>query len=570
MANGDDSQNIQELPPGLLEQLQAGLSAGPQVVDPAGGSTVNAPAAPNAQQILSQYLTSQAMPEQQASPNTGQLQQPAQQAPPQQQQRQPRIGGMPLIARYLTGVFRGQRLQQQPDGSWAQGPSRGDMTMDFLSEFLGNMAQGLSQAGTGPGANARGFGAAVQAPYQRAMQDYQVQQQAQIHQGQLAQQQADIAYKTPSIDMEDPDGNPIKIAPSQLGQALGAQYKFAGTKETAQAKRDVAQTNLEAGIAKTAIAQGQPLPVDKTIANLVGMPELADKPVGKGTWDNIKKALDSKGYKLADLGSEGAWIIDRGGNRIKKVGESPSVARGMGYALGRAMYTPFETVEPGTNIPTTISNLQALKTGAPKVSITQQAQLGGRYALFNDAYGILDKVDNLADKINLDDPEVSARIAAGYAALKDPATSGATREILSNVLLRQPINRQLSSNEREMVLLLAQGKAAGTGLRSIMGQAGTNQMQQSLDSALMPGPQGAANKASLKQQVDATRQLLNRFTVGQPQVGLNAPGSPTALPGAKQGGGTVNYRVGNKIYRNIPKSEEKEFLNDKKGAVRIQ
>lgn len=213
--------------------------------------------------------------------------------------------------------------------------------------------------------------------------------------------------------------------------------------------------------------------------------------------------------------------------------------RGISFAQGRAQYTPFETVIPGTNTPTTISNMQALQTGAPKVPMGAQTKLGGQYALFNDAYGILDKVDRLADQVHLSDPGVSSRVAAGYAAIKDPAAKGLTGEILSNVLARQPVYNSLSGPERDLVLTMAQGKAAGMGLRGIMGQAGTNEMQQRLDSALFPGGQTAASTESLKQQTEATRQLLDRFIVGQPEVGLNAPGQPSALRTKRGVGGTA-------------------------------
>lgn len=282
---------------------------------------------------------------------------------------------------------------------------------------------------------------------------------------------------------------------------------------------------------------GFQLPVDATTARLTGVPE--GTVLGKPGWALLNDKLKALGYKIQDMGFDGPTgglqIVDRVGNKVSQVSpQSTTLARGRGYAEARAANTPFETVEPGTNIPTTISQAQAIKGGAPKVSITQQGKLGGQYALYHDAYGILDKIDNSIGsnpgQVNLDNKEVSARVTAGYAALKEPSAKGLTGEFLSNYLARQPINANLKPEERDLVLSMAQGKAAATGLRSILGQAGTNEMQQRLDSGLMPGGQTAGSIESVKQQTKAMRGLLGRFSVGLPQAGLNAPGTQSALP----------------------------------------
>ena len=47
----------------------------------------------------------------------------------------------------------------------------------FLGEFLDSFSKGLGASGTGPAANARGFSAGVQAPYNLALQQYGLRQQ---------------------------------------------------------------------------------------------------------------------------------------------------------------------------------------------------------------------------------------------------------------------------------------------------------------------------------------------------------------------------------------------------------
>lgn len=359
-----------------------------------------------------------------------------------------------------------------------------------------------------------------------------------------------MAQQYGMVPVSLPDGTQIQLPANSAKTVIAAQARnqanmstFTPESAVAIGHPEFAGQSVPKGImdmlAKTSVANinqggGLQLPVSEVTANLAGAPELAGKNLGKGGWQMLNTALRTRGFHVQDMGTSGGdgglWVVDNAGNKIHQVSPtSLMMARGQGYALGRAEYTPFETVQPGTNIPTTISNLQALQTGAPKVPLGTQQKLGGQYALYHDAYGILDNIDRLTDKVNLDAPGVSSRVTAGYAALKDPAAQGLTGQVLSNLLARQPINNQLTPDERELVLNMAQGKAAATGLRSILGQAGTNEMQQRLDSGLMPGGQTAGSKASMKQQTAATRALLGRFQVGLPQAGLNAPGTPTAL-----------------------------------------
>lgn len=107
--------------------------------------------------------------------------------PPQQPPQQvPQQGGMPLIARYIGGMIHPQSTG--PLGG--QGLSRGDMTLNFMGEFLSNLASGLANAGHGPGANLRGFAGGVQAPYQRSVQQYEMGQQQQAQQAQVQGEEA--------------------------------------------------------------------------------------------------------------------------------------------------------------------------------------------------------------------------------------------------------------------------------------------------------------------------------------------------------------------------------------------
>lgn len=104
--------------------------------------------------------------------------------PPQPPSARP---GMPAIAQLIAGLIRpsqgGQSFQgpggtQNLQGMPTPPTSRADTFEKFLGGFITSMATGMQASGSGPGANARGFGAAVGAPLQQARQQFEVEQQA--------------------------------------------------------------------------------------------------------------------------------------------------------------------------------------------------------------------------------------------------------------------------------------------------------------------------------------------------------------------------------------------------------
>ena len=177
----DDQNN----PPMDLSALAAALSGNPVPGD-VPPPNIPASAIPAAQ------------PETQMAPMQNDLQAPA--TPPivgglssnQQPSGPPAFGGLPLLARYIMQMSKPQgQTISAPGFSYQEAPrGRGDMTLDFLGQFLGNLSQGLAASGHGPGAGIRGFSAAMMAPYQRSLQQYQLGQQQQLQEANIAQEQA--------------------------------------------------------------------------------------------------------------------------------------------------------------------------------------------------------------------------------------------------------------------------------------------------------------------------------------------------------------------------------------------
>ena len=90
--------------------------------------------------------------------------------------------------------------------------TKGDFFKQALSNFMFSFATGMANAGTGPGANARGFGAAALAPYnrqvfeeqrgtQRALQAYQLQRQAQLDELERRNVESQISYRSSQVDL---------------------------------------------------------------------------------------------------------------------------------------------------------------------------------------------------------------------------------------------------------------------------------------------------------------------------------------------------------------------------------
>lgn len=473
-----------------------------------------------------------------------QQQQPTPQSsqPPQQAQQGPSQGGQQPDQ--IEALKQSLAQQAQPKAQPSGGPVR-----SMLQNFFSGMGQSMMHEAGLPTEYEK---------QQKALANYTSLKSAEG----LAEMHKAVASQYGNVQFPIPDG---KGGMTTIGVEAKGVPMLLSRMMQGQTQENVAATKATSAANVAAINQGGglQLPVDANTAQLAGEPSLAGTKLGKGGWAMLNSALQAKGYHVQDMGKDGAdggmWVVDKGGNKVNQVSpNSVMVARGQSFAQAKAENTPFETVEPGTNIPTTISAAQALRTGAPKVPLGTQQKLGGQYALYKDAYGILDNIDRLTDTVNLDDPAVRGRVTAGYAALKDPASKGLTGEILSNFLARQPINDTLQPDEREFILNMAQGKAAATGLRSILGQAGSNEMQQRLDSGLFPGGQSVGSKASVKQQTAATRALLGRFSVGQPQVGLNAPGSSTSLQNQSPSAPTVRFTEGADTY-NIPAEKVERF-----------
>lgn len=264
-------------------------------------------------------------------------------------------------------------------------------------------AQTYAQTGRNAGFGG-GFYGSMQMPFQQAYQ-----------RGQLAQQGAQTKLlESQSQMVPTPYGNmPAAFAKLLFPALVRGQATTQAAQIGAESRQNVARIN-----------QGQPIPVDQATAELAGMPELSGTPVGRGTWTNINKSLEAKGYRVQDMGQNGTdansgmWLMDRGGNRIKQVSpNSLTFQRGASFAQNRPEVV-IDPNDPGYAYYTTAAeamrkNLPSPMGAAPTAAKTAArsevpTKIGDQKVAFNTAILHADLLRQAATALNNGDVQTLA------------------------------------------------------------------------------------------------------------------------------------------------------------------
>lgn len=174
---------------------------------------------------------------------------PLQQMPAPGQLPQPAASG-PTTGHFAPGV----------DPSQLQAPKQ---RPTFMSAFLANLgpslahgiAAGASQPTLGGGIVA-GFGGGVAGQIEQQRYQQQTQFQAEELKAKTEFQKAQAESLTPSIPMQDANGNTVMMPPAHVGQAFSAGYRFAATTQAAGTRAGAAKdvANIGAG-AKLGVAE---------------------------------------------------------------------------------------------------------------------------------------------------------------------------------------------------------------------------------------------------------------------------------------------------------------------------
>lgn len=242
---------------------------------------------------------------------------PISQAPAQQAMQPPRPGGKPLLLDYIQNMIKGGRGQVQPGQAPERPQSRGDMTLNFMGQFLSNMAEGLKESGHGPGANLRGAAGAMQAPYGRAVQQYQMQQQQQAQQAQIASEQA----KTQLTEAQAEQAKNVVMTPyGPMNQKLAEKVFPAAIAGGAK-------------VTSAQIGQGMGVDVPKDLQEQFGVP--AKMPIKQ------LNALESAANKPLTTvqGANDAFVVN------KQTGAKTALGVGSGR-LAMVMNRPVQVADP--------------------------------------------------------------------------------------------------------------------------------------------------------------------------------------------------------------------------------
>lgn len=142
--------------------------------------------------------------------------------------------GMPALIS-LIGQMIHPTAQVQP-GQMPRQPSRLDAFENFLGNFAVSLASGMAASGHGPGANERGAAAAIMAPQQQNIAQFQMQQQAQEQQARIAQQQAQTQSteeQAALVPVTLPDGTKIQLPANLAKTMIDAQTSAAARQNVA-------------------------------------------------------------------------------------------------------------------------------------------------------------------------------------------------------------------------------------------------------------------------------------------------------------------------------------------------
>jgi hypothetical protein len=388
------------------------------------------------------------------------------------------MGGMPLLMQYVQALMHpNQGGVDTNTGQPTRPVSRGDATLEFLGNFLSNMSAGLAQSGHGPGANLRGAGAAMQAPYQRALQGYQLGQQQQLQQAQIQQEQARTQAQVQAYTQQprfDPETRQYlgTMTDQQYSQFIAGKYRGAAAAETgAQAKVDVAniaaKSKLDVAKVGDLIRSGQAWkiltaqddngnPVMR-VYNKQGQP-LGDLPGALPPASYLPKSTSTIEYKQMDDGTI---------QSLPKGTTSQAVLPGKGGAAA----------PKGGSAPVAVKDAQ----GNPLIG--KGAVTGTTRTMVETAPKVLDLVDRIKGQIN--DLDKSGALGPGMSRWNE-FWSG-------KVGTDNPQFRALMTNTTLLSTLL---------MRMHMGARGGQQIMQHFDQMIGAGHQSAANLRSSLDQIE--------------------------------------------------------------------
>lgn len=455
---------------------------------------------PQEQQSSTVNSQIQPTPQSQADPSAGI--QPAVMAEIKSQQAQqgqgpPQPGMRPNFMNLIDAISGKGEVGQQAS-PLSRPVSRSDEFHQFVGNFLQSFAAGMAGGGTGPGANMRGAGIAMQAPYQRELQQYQLRQQQQQLESerQLKESQARNLDAQSQLTQTPWGPMPAKFAAAMMGQYVkGGQ----AADTAAESREKVANINAAAKV-------GAMSPFGKLSPEMaaVGMP-----PDWKDTAKYPGGLKDPK--FLADVQNYGAQVSGLKQRNAMQLAR----ARGESFAFNRAKYTQVAVLDKDSQTPTFATPLDIAKNSDRYAPLNEGDKIMMKNAVFEDIKGA---ASNLRSAVMANPTGFSAgQIAKMTAAMRDDpsgALLGSTIQNLTTAGAKDAMNPQ----QRAQAIAINQAYENAYALRSVAGFGqGSDQLREAIR-ATLPGP--SSPPAYALQQLTAFDQQVDRLLRGVPNMPL--------------------------------------------------
>jgi hypothetical protein len=368
--------------------------------------------------------------------------------------------GTPNIPKPVQPSFAQMNTPNPETGQTPTPPAGAETKLGKLVSILGDAARGAAY-----GAGQPNFGAGFQAATERPIQMAQMRNA-------VLQQQAQTALTKSQSQMVQTPWGPLPPAlakvllPAQINSAsrekvaqtaAGSRENVAQTGATsrenvaqtgATSRENVAQTGATSRENVANINQGTALPLDPVVANLVGIPEMADKPVGKATLANINKMLTARGYQQKDLGADGMWLTDKAGNKLKRLGDSPSLARAQARPVQIAdADNPGNTkyVSGATAIASGAAGTHSASVQVPKAAMKSEvpSKIGDQKLAFNTALQHADLLTSAINALHNGDQQTLNSLKNRFAT-EFGATGPLNAQTIASAYTRE-VNKMLSS-----------------------------------------------------------------------------------------------------------------------------
>lgn len=396
---------------------------------------------------------------------------------------------MPLGAKLGMALF----------GHGESGNRRQDVA-GIMGNIIQAMGAGFANEGHGPGSFYRGLGAAIQEPQQQQAFQSQMAQQA----AQTAQTQRQTQMMGRTVNIMTPNGMmqvPLEAAKTMLPAVVRADASRYNTDVRSQTAKDVATIN-----------QGQGIKLDPAIANAIGMPEMAGQQIGKSTWSNVKSMLTAQGFHPQDLGAQGTWLVDRQGNPVKRIGDSPRMDQAQAGAQARAYWQAkygLANVQDENGDSYYVSKLDA----------PGYAPAAHAFDIFKGKQG-LDNYKTALNTINsnldvLDDPTQRALVAQTVKMIGNSHDKGAIGSTLSSF-----VQQGLDPRAADLVSATLGAREFIAANRAFAGNMQGSEALYNRMAANVPGPGNSkeVNQALIKRDLDNTDRIeagMTRFQGGK-------------------------------------------------------